>query len=568
MSKQLSTLPVGAIVKSVNTKYNSAVIRFKVGRQASARVGLVTERIISLKCFDAKEPSNSNSDRRNYGNNRAAVANLLQWLNSAAGAGQWYSAQHSADAPPNNANVWSNYNEYEAEAGFLNGFEQDFRDALLNDTITVAKSSTDGGGSEQITRKVRLLTRTEVFGDTENGTAEGTQWPIFTDNNSRLAYPTAEAVSKSEYKTSSLSSSQPWWWWLLTPSAGNAYSVRNVGSVGRLGSNSAWGGDGGVRPALFLAPDTLVSDTTDTDGAYIIQWNQPPTTPSSISHGTPRAGQSLTITTGGSTDPEGDAISYVWERRVDSGAYTQIGITTAKSIVDTVPSSGTNYQVRVKAVDANGAESAYRTGNATPISYNTDPVISGSDQNLGAKTDPFTYDYTVTDSEAASQTLTVTETVTNGTETITLRTYTATSGTQNTADLSGVWLRLLTGSHVLKIYVTDGAGGSATRLITFSRTVTRIAASRAIATDAKVEKVFLSLYPADHPADATLHVEVTNNPFDDSPAWEDITSKVGEFVHTFANTTVASSSYGLAYRFYMTKGAQEIEVIQATVRFA
>ena len=555
-------------MKSVNTKYNGAVIRFKVGRQASDRVGLVTERIISLKCFDAKEPSNSNSDRRNYGNSRAAVANLLQWLNSAAGAGQWYSAQHSADAPPNNANVWSNYNEYEAEAGFLNGFEQDFRDALLNDTITVAKSSTDGGGSEQITRKVRLLTRTEVFGDTENGTAEGTQWPIFTDNNSRLAYPTAEAVSKSEYKTSSLSSSQPWWWWLLTPHAGYADVVRGVISDGYLSYNNAWDGDYGVRPALFLAPDTLVSDSTDTDGAYIIQWNQPPTTPSSISHGTPRAGQPLTITTGGSTDPEGNAISYVWERRVDSGAYTQIGITSAKSIVDTVPSSGTNYQVRVKAVDSNGAESAYRTGNATAISYNTNPVISGSDQNVGAKADPFSYQYTITDNEAASQTLTVTETVTNGTETITLRTYTATSGTQNTADLSEVWLRLLTGSHVLKIYVTDGAGGSATRLITFSRTVTRIAASRAITTDAKVEKVFLSLYPADHPADATLHVEVTNNPFDDSPVWEDITSKVGKFVHTFTNTTVVSSSYGLAYRFYMTKGTQEIEVIQATVRFA
>lgn len=555
-------------MKSVNTKYNGAVIRFKVGRQASDRVGLVTERIISLKCFDAKEPSNSNSDRRNYGNNRAAVANLLQWLNSAAGTGQWYSTQHSADAPPNNANVWSNYNEYEAEAGFLNGFKQDFRDALLNDTITVAKSSTDGGGSEQITRKVRLLTRTEVFGDTENGTAEGTKWPIFTDNNSRLAYPTAEAVSKSEYKTSSLSSSQPWWWWLLTPSAGSANGVRYVASGGYLGGGGAWDGSDGVRPALFLAPDTLVSDTTDTDGAYIIQWNQPPTTPSSISHGTPRAGQPLTITTGGSTDPEGNAISYVWERRVDSGAYTQIGITSAKSIVDTVPSSGTNYQVRVKAVDSNGAESAYRTGNATAISYNTNPVISGSDRNVGAKADPFSYQYTITDNEAASQTLTVTETVTNGTETITLRTYTATSGTQNTADLSEVWLRLLTGSHVLKIYVADGAGGSATRLITFSRTVTRIAASRAITTDAKVEKVFLSLYPADHPADATLHVEVTNNPFDDSPVWEDITSKVGKFVHTFTNTTVVSSSYGLAYRFYMTKGTQEIEVIQATVRFA
>ena len=134
-----------------------------------------------------------------------------------------------------------------------------------------------------------------------------------------------------------------------TPYAGYADNVRLVYSGGSLRWSSADNGDGGVRPALFLAPDTLVSDTTDTDGAYILQWNQPPTTPSSISHGTPRAGQKLTISTGGSTDPEGNAISYVWERRVDSGAYTQIGITSAKSITDTVPSIGTNYQVRVEA---------------------------------------------------------------------------------------------------------------------------------------------------------------------------------------------------------------------------
>lgn len=563
----MSTLPVGAIVKSVNTKYNGAVIRFVVGRQASDRVGLVTEKIISLKAFDAKEPSNGNSQRASYGNNRASVSNLLLWLNSAAAAGGWYTAQHSADAPPTNANVWSNYNEYDQEAGFLSFFEPSFRAALLDDTITVALNTvTDGGGSEKITRKVRLLTRTEVFGDSENGIAEGTQWPLFTDANSRKAYPTAEAVSKSEYTNSSLNASSPWYWWLLTPNAGHARSARNVNSAGSLPYNSAWNGNSGVRPALFLAPDTLVSDTTDTDGAYIIQWNQPPTTPSTISHGTPRAGKSLTITTGGSTDPEGHAISYVWERRVDSGNYVQIGITTAKSITDTVPTSGTKYQVRVKAVDANGAESAYKTGTATAISYNTAPVISGSNQNVGAKTDPLTYKYTVTDAESASQTLTVTETVTNGSETITLRQYRATSGAQNTANLSSVWLRLLAGSHVLEITVTDGAGGTATRQITFSRTVTRIAASRAISTDAKVTKVFLSLYP-EVPVDATLHCEVTNNPFDTSPVWEDITQKVGRFVHIFQNTTVAEG-YGLAYRFYITKGTQTIEAVQATVRFA
>lgn len=561
-------MPAGAIVKSPNTKYNGAVIRFVVGHQASDRVKLTTERIISLKAFDAKEASNSNSNRQSYGNNRYSVSNIDQWLNSAAAAGAWYSARHSADAAPTNANVWSNYNEYDTEAGFLANFEADFLAALLDDTITVTLNTvTDGGGSETITRKVRLLSRTEVFGDNENGIAEGAQWDFFKTAANRKAYPTAEAVSKSEYTNSSLSSTAYWYYWLLTPYAGNADSARLVTSDGSRRNNGAYGGDGGVRPALFLAPGTLVSDATDTDGAYILQWNQPPTDPSSISHSTPRAGQALTITTGGSTDPEGDAISYVWERRVDSGAYVQIGITTAKSITDTVPTSGTNYQVRVKAVDANGAESGYKTGSATAISYNTNPVISGSDQNAGTKEVPFTHDYTVTDGEASSQVLTVTETVTNGTETITLRTYTATSGATNTADLSDVWLRLLAGSHVLKITVSDGAGGSAVRQITFARSVGRIAASRAISTDAMVTKCFLSLYPSDRPADAVFYCEATNNPFDDEPVWEDITGKVGLYVHTFANTT-AANGYGLAYRFYITKGSETIEVIQTTVRFA
>ena len=81
----------------------------------------------------------------------------------------------------------------------------------------------------------------------------------------------------------------------------------------------------GVRLALYLESGNLVSDSTDTDGAYILQWNQPPSDPSSISYGTPQAGNSLVLSTGGSTDPEGDAISYVWERKIDSGAYVQLG---------------------------------------------------------------------------------------------------------------------------------------------------------------------------------------------------------------------------------------------------
>lgn len=568
MAKLLSALPVGSVVKSTNTKYNGKVIRWIVGTQdtANGRTGLVTEKMITLKCFDAKEPSNTNGDRRSYGNNRYSQSNIDQWLNSHAAS--WYSARHSYDAPPNNDNVWSNYNEYDTEAGFLSNFEADFRKAILDAVIRVAKNTvTDGGGYEDIVRQVFLLSNTNVGLSNENGVAEGSLWSYFNSASRRQCYPTAEAVSKSTYTSSSLSASQYWWWWLRTPYASNAYLARRVYTGGSLYSYYAYLGDSGVRPALYLASSNLVSDTTDTDGAYILLWNQPPTAPSSITYGTPQAGQNLTLSTGGSTDPEGDAISYVWERKVDSGVWTQIGITTAKTIQDTVPSSGTTYYARVKAVDAVGNESAYCTGSGKAISYNTPPVISGSDQNMGAKTDPFTYKYTVTDAQSATQTITVTEKLTNGTQTITLRTYTATSGAQNTVDLSSVWLPLLSGTHVLTITATDSAGGSATRKITFSRTVSRIAAARAFNTDALVQKVFVSLYPATIPADATLHLEVTNNPFDTSPVWVDITDKANRLVHVFTNTT-AAKGYGLGYRFYITKGTQEIEITQATIRFA
>lgn len=568
MAKLLSALPVGSVVKSTNTKYNGKVIRWIVGTQdtANGRTGLVAEKMITLKCFDAKESGNSNSDRRSYGNNRYSVSNIDKWLNSAAAS--WYAAQHGADAPPTSANCWNGYNPYDTEAGFLANFEADFRNAILDSTIRVAKNTvTDGGGYEDIVRQVFLLSNTNVGLSNENGVAEGSLWPYFNSASRRQCYPTAEAVSKSTYTSSSLSASQYWWWWLRTPYASYAGTARLVHTGGGLDYSTAYLGYSGVRPALYLASSNLVSDTTDTDGAYILLWNQPPTAPSTITYGTPQAGNSLVLSTGGSTDPEGDAISYVWERKIDSGAYVQLGITTAKTFTDTVPTSGTTYTARVKAVDANGLESGYCTGSAKTISYNTPPTISGSDQNLGAKTAPFTYQYTVTDAQAATQTITVTEKLTNGTQTITLRTYTATSGAQNTVDLSSVWLPLLSGTHVLTITATDSAGGSATRKITFSRTVSRIAAARAFNTDALVQKVFVSLYPATIPADATLHLEVTNNPFDTSPVWVDITDKANRLVHVFTNTT-AAKGYGLGYRFYITKGTQEIEITQATIRFA
>ena len=270
----ISNLPVGAKVKSPGTKYNGVPIIWLVGHKTVDRVKLITERIITLKCFDAKEPSNPNSDRRGYGNNRYSQSNIDQWLNSAAGAGAWYSARHTYDAPPNNANVRYNCNEYDTEAGFLANFEEAFRNAILDSTIRVAKNTvTDGGGYEDITRKVYLLSNTEVGLSNENDIAEGSKWDLFSNDDSRKAYPTAEAVSASEYTDSSLNASSPWYWWLRTPYAGYSNYARGVRPGGTLSSDSTtFDGSRGVRPALELPLTVMVSDSPDTDGAYIIQW--------------------------------------------------------------------------------------------------------------------------------------------------------------------------------------------------------------------------------------------------------------------------------------------------------
>jgi len=273
----ISNLPVGALVKDITTKYYGSPIVWVIADKNHAgypanSVTLLSKYILTLKCPDAMEPSNSNSDRRNYGNNRYLYSNIRQWLNSAAAAGAWYTAQHSADAPPTNANVWNNYNEYDAEAGFQNDFSANFRNALLSTSLTVVKADVDGGGTETVVDKVFLLSTTEVGLADENGVAEGSKLALFSDNTSRLAYPTALCVSNSEYTYASLKTDFPWGWWLRTPNASSAPYVRRVFFDGSLYGSHARNGDVGVRPACNLPSSILVSDSPDGDGAYIIQW--------------------------------------------------------------------------------------------------------------------------------------------------------------------------------------------------------------------------------------------------------------------------------------------------------
>lgn len=231
---------------------------------------LITEKIILLRAFDAKEPNNSDANRKSYGNNKYSVSNLDQWLNSSAAAGQWYSARHSADQAPNNANVWNNYNEYDQDAGFLAGFDAAFVAALKDTTLKVALNTvTDGGGYESVTRKFFLPSRAELFGAAENSIMEGSLLSYFSANTNdiRKAQISAYAAAHSEY---SVTAGRNWYYWLRTHLSSSSYNVRTVFSDGSLDNYSAYYGSVGVRPLCNLDSGISVSDSTDSDGCYTL----------------------------------------------------------------------------------------------------------------------------------------------------------------------------------------------------------------------------------------------------------------------------------------------------------
>ncbi len=293
MAQAITSLPVGAKIKLGTYKVENSTIlpiiwriidKNHTGYPANS-ITLLTDKIIDLRGFDAKEPNNADSNRQKYGNNRYRTSNLRQWLNSGGAASSWWTAQNltdgttdtnNKDATPNDAGM-SQLTGYDDIPGFLNNFTVNELSKILDTTLTVAKNTiTDGGGSETVVDKVFLLSTTEVGLGNENDIAEGTPFTIFNSDASRISYATAQCIANTLSSSKPADDSTGWYWWLRTPIAGNSHSARYVYSDGTLNHDGAYYGNNGVRPALNLASDILVSDTVDADGAYTIEWNQQP----------------------------------------------------------------------------------------------------------------------------------------------------------------------------------------------------------------------------------------------------------------------------------------------------
>ena len=174
--------------------------------------------------------------------------------------------------------------------------------------------------------------------------------------------------------------------------------------------------------------------------------------------------------------------------------------------------------------------------------------VGESGAALGEKNAPFDFNYTVTDADG--DTLTVTEKL-DGRATTT-RTGVA-SGTaltfEQTADAAG-FQRVLNGSHTLTVEVSDGKGRTSLNA-TFTKSVTSasVTLTTPLAVDGDITVAVLQV-TGSIPDDATFKVEVTNNANDPSPVWQDATVEVKKGVNiVFTNSTAAN---GAAFNFRIT----------------
>lgn len=364
MSQALSNLAVGSKVKfgkyQVNTEKAQPIIWTIVAKNhvstpayPSNSVTLHAAEILDLRCFDAEEPSNSNSDRQKYGNNRYSVSNLDQWLNKNAATNAWYTAAHATDHSPDTTAGTGGYGtQYAARPGFLNGFTDDEKAAILSTTIRVIKPSIDGGSYEDVVRKVFLPSTTEVGLSNENSIAEGAAWGYYTSNTARIGYVTQQCFSNTPSSSKPSSKTTAWYWWLRTLRYSGANSARGVNSAGSLYNYNAYNGSNGVRPALNLSSSQLVSDTTDSDGCYTVVFAGTITPPAPATITVPSAitaGDSIAVSWGAVSGAD----SYTLERSANGGDFTQIYSGIATSYADTALATWSKVQYRVASVKDN-----------------------------------------------------------------------------------------------------------------------------------------------------------------------------------------------------------------------
>lgn len=276
MAKRISELPIGAKVKfgkyQVETETPQPIIwqiadKNHIGYPDNS-VTLMTEKIIDLRAFDGKEPSNPDVNRASYGNNRYSLSNIRQWLNKSDL--NWFNISHTYDTAPNNINT--NYNTgYDTKSGFLSNFTSEELAVILDTTLVLDTPTIDGGGSETIADKVFLPSKSEL------GFLGNDKLSLFKNTVNRVGCLTEQCFNntKSTNKPNNILSNCFYWLRNIKDVSQSHTVICAISEFGSGGDFPSYGNIG-IRPCCNISTEITVSELVDSDGCHVLFDNSTP----------------------------------------------------------------------------------------------------------------------------------------------------------------------------------------------------------------------------------------------------------------------------------------------------
>ena len=300
--------------------------------------------------------------------------------------------------------------------------------------------------------------------------------------------------------------------------------------------------------------DGLESGWRTSSQVTVVNNNAPSAPPSIAVPKDVKGGSTLVISWTAASDSDGNLSGYILERSTDGGsAYTQVYKGNALTYTDTITNGWSTVMYRVKAYDSEGLESGYTTSAIRTVRYNVAPAINASSTSLGEKNAPFSFAYTVTDADG--DTLTVTEKLDGKTTATRTGLASGTALTFEQASTADGFLRILNGSHTIKITANDGKESTSLNA-TFTKSVTSasVTLTTPLAVDGDITVAILQV-SGSIPNDAAFKAEATNNALDDSPVWQDVTAEVRKGMNIVFENQTASAGAAFNFRISVERGA-------------
>jgi len=300
--------------------------------------------------------------------------------------------------------------------------------------------------------------------------------------------------------------------------------------------------------------DGLESGWRTSSRVTVVNNNAPSAPPSIAVPKDVKGGSTLVISWTAASDSDGNLSGYILERSTDGGfAYMQVYKGDALTYTDTITNGWSTVMYRVKAYDTGGMESGYTTSAIRTVRYNVAPAINASSTSLGEKNAPFSFAYTVTDADG--DTLTVTEKLDGKTTATRTGLASGTALTFEQASTADGFLRILNGSHTIKITANDGKESTSLNA-TFTKSVTSasVTLTTPLAVDGDITVAILQV-SGSIPNDAAFKAEATNNALDDSPVWQDVTAEVRKGMNIVFENQTASAGAAFNFRISVERGA-------------